>query len=145
MKYEEIHRNLFTMDKKYVLVQAISLDCEMGKGIAVEFDKKFKGMKSYLKNEIKKNSLKFPITILYKGKQDVFNLITKRIYNGKPTYNTIGQCIKQMADICIQENIKYLAMPKIGCGLDRLQWGEVREIIQSYFKDIDIEIIVCKK
>ena len=89
--------------------------------------------------------MKFPVTILYKGKkQDVFNLITKKVCTGKPNYNTIGQCIKQMADICKEENIKHLAMVKIGCGLDRLQWGEVREIIQSYFQSIDIEIIVCR-
>ena len=31
-------------------------------------------------------------------------------------------------------------MPKIGCGLDKLQWGKVREIIKEEFKDVDIQI-----
>lgn len=39
--------------------------------------------------------------------------------------------------------VKYLAMPKIGCGLDRLQWGKVKEIICEVFKDMDVEILVC--
>ena len=43
----------------------------------------------------------------------------------------------------ITNKIKYVAMPKIGCGLDRLQWGKVREIINETFKDLDIEILVC--
>lgn len=34
-------------------------------------------------------------------------------------------------------------MPKIGCGLDRLQWGKVREIIKEIFGDLDIEVRVC--
>jgi hypothetical protein len=34
-------------------------------------------------------------------------------------------------------------MPKIGYGLDRLQWGKTKEIIQEVFKDTDIEILVC--
>lgn len=35
-----------------------------------------------------------------------------------------------------------LAMPKIGCGLDRLNWDDVSYLIQDIFKDIDIEIRV---
>jgi hypothetical protein len=36
-------------------------------------------------------------------------------------------------------------MPIIGCGLDRLQWDKVSEIIKDVFKDTDIEILVCKQ
>ena len=45
-----------------------------------------------------------------------------------------------MALLCKELEIKYLGLPKIGCGLDRLQWGKVREIIKEEFKDLDIEI-----
>ncbi len=34
-------------------------------------------------------------------------------------------------------------MPKIGCGLDRLQWGLVREIVEEVFEGVDAEILVC--
>ena len=37
-------------------------------------------------------------------------------------------------------NINKLAMPKIGCGLDRLQWGEVSQMIKDVFQNMDIEI-----
>lgn len=33
-------------------------------------------------------------------------------------------------------------MPKIGCGLDKLDWTAVREIIREMFADTDIEILV---
>jgi O-acetyl-ADP-ribose deacetylase (regulator of RNase III) len=82
----------------------------------------------------------FPKTVLI---DRVFNLITKGRYYGKPTYQTIEKTIIEMKNICADNNIKYLAMPKIGCGLDRLSWGKVREIIKEQFKDIDIEILVC--
>jgi hypothetical protein len=36
-----------------------------------------------------------------------------------------------------------LAMPKIGCGLDRLQWGRVSEMLKEIFSDYDIDIIIC--
>ena len=31
-------------------------------------------------------------------------------------------------------------MPKIGCGLDRLDWELVKQIIEKIFKETDIEI-----
>lgn len=37
-------------------------------------------------------------------------------------------------------DIKYLGIPKLGCGLDKLQWKKVKEIIEEVFSDMDIEI-----
>lgn len=48
-----------------------------------------------------------------------------------------------MKKLCVAKNINKIAMPLIGCGLDRLQWEKVSEIVQEVFKDIDIEIVVC--
>ena len=73
----------------------------------------------------------------------IFNLITKSRSGGKPTLNALHQTIIMMRDIAIQEDIKQIAMPKIGCGLDRLQWGNVREILKSEFVNTDIEIYIC--
>ena len=39
--------------------------------------------------------------------------------------------------------ITKLAMPCIGCGLDKLKWEKVREIIKEIFEDMDIEILIC--
>lgn len=84
MLYNEEKGNLFELDEKYSLVHCISLDCEMGKGIAVEFDKKFRGMKSFLKNRIQNDNISFPVTIpcFKDNKLRVFNLITKNKYWG---------------------------------------------------------------
>jgi hypothetical protein len=35
-------------------------------------------------------------------------------------------------------------MPLIGCGLDRLSWDEVYEIICEVFEDTDVEILICE-
>ena len=40
--------------------------------------------------------------------------------------------------------VKKLAMPKIDCGLDRLQWPRVREILVEVFDGVEIEILICK-
>ena len=41
-------------------------------------------------------------------------------------------------------DITKLAMPKIGCGLDRLQWDKVYDIICDVFKDTDVDILICE-
>lgn len=143
MKLIEQKGNLFELDQKYALVHCISLDCAMGQGIAIEFDKRFKDMKNTLIKKIKSNNLKHPITIIHNSDNfQIFNLITKEKYWYKPTYKTITECIKQMAYLCDKYQIKNLAMPKIGCGLDKLQWDKVKLIIEQEFKDLDIEIII---
>lgn len=149
MRLIEEKGDLFKLDTKYALAHCISLDCAMGAGIAVEFDKNFKGMKSLLLNTIKENHLKCPITISiplnFIGLDDdrvVFNLITKEMYWHKPTYETITMCIKELAECCKVYGISYLAMPKIGCGLDRLRWSKVRTIIEEEFRDLDVEIVI---
>ena len=146
MIYREEKGDLFELEG-YSLAHCISQDCAMGAGIAVVFDKKFTGMKSYCQRVIQENNLSFPciipLTVSYNNYDIfVFNLVTKRVCYGKPTYTTITKAIEDMAFMCKQFNVKKLAMPKIGCGLDRLQWGKVREIIKEAFKDTDIEIVV---
>ena len=44
---------------------------------------------------------------------------------------------------CEKENITKIAMPKIGCGLDKLNWNDVSSAIKEIFADSQIEIVVC--
>ena len=50
-----------------------------------------------------------------------------------------------MKQICLEHNIKKIAMPVIGCGLDRLNWNDVSEQIKNIFVDTEVEILVCKR
>lgn len=116
----------------------------MGAGIAVEFNKRF-SCKAKIKakyDSVYKNCGGIPVgTVILTDR--VFSLITKKVYHGKPTYQTLTEALSVMRMGCIARDIKYIAMPKIGCGLDRLSWGKVRDIIQEMFKEDDIEILVC--
>ena len=53
--------------------------------------------------------------------------------------------LKKMKQICLEYNIKKIAMPVIGCGLDRLNWNDVSEQIKDIFADTNVEILVCKR
>lgn len=144
MNYTEKRGNLFELADEYVLAHCISLDCKMGAGIATEFNLRYRGMKEMLVSKISNYNLSVPCTIpaFSKGQLKVINLITKNKYYDKPTYDNITKTIIQMKEICIRQNVKKLAIPKIGCGLDKLKWTRVKSIILDVFKDTDIEIAV---
>jgi O-acetyl-ADP-ribose deacetylase (regulator of RNase III) len=142
MILKEEKRNLFEVDDKYYLAHCISEDCAMGAGIAVDFNKRFR-LQNRVKNIISEhyNTVgEIPKCVLV---DKVYNLITKQKYWHKPTYESLTQSLLCMRDMIEFNKTKYLAMPKIGCGLDKLQWSKVREIICDVFKDVDIEILVC--
>ena len=49
-----------------------------------------------------------------------------------------------MRNYCEGSDIKKIAMPTIGCGLDRLEWNKVSDIIKEVFSEMSIEILICK-
>ena len=143
MIYNEEHRDLFSVNFiEWTPAHCISRDCKMGAGIAVPMKKKFKlgGLKDTIDNF--NVALPYGIsTCIFHN--EVLNLITKKRYWHKPTYESIGTALTAMLVLANTRGIKKIVMPKIGCGLDGLNWSRVREIIKEVFKDTDIEILVC--
>jgi len=138
MIYTELYKDLFTVDKSYYLAHCIASDFRMGAGIAVQFQRKF-SLRNKLIQVGKENT--FPGSCVLIGR--ILNLITKSRSSGKPTYETLKSSLLKMRVLCTSFNITKIAMPKIGCGLDRLQWGKVKEMLFEIFNDMDIEILVC--
>ena len=145
MQYREEVRDLFSVPDDYYLAHCISADFGMGKGIAVEFNKKFdmkRKLQSKYPDYINSWQLYLVGDCLLEGK--VLNLVTKERYFHKPTYFSLKIALEICVLVCGEFNIKKIAMPLIGSGLDKLQWSKVTKIIQEVFEDTDIEILVCK-
>lgn len=83
--------------------------------------------------------------IIYQTKHSLIYQTAKRNYWDKPTLTTIKNALIWMKEQCEMLNIHKVAMPRIGCGLDRQKWSDVKRIIEDVFCDADIEIVVCVK
>ena len=68
--------------------------------------------------------------------------VTKEKYWNKPTYGTLRLSLGAMRDHCAVHGVTKLSMPRIGCGLDGLQWNKVVEIIKDVFKETNVKITV---
>ncbi len=140
MIYNEEQRDLFTVGDEYYFAHCISADFALGAGIAVEFDRRFK-CRDQLMNFYNSSVYDEPGYVLPTGR--VFNLVTKQKYWQKPTYKTMRLALEDLKEALRIRKITKIAMPKIGCGLDRLEWETVKRMIQYIFADTDVEIFVC--
>lgn len=151
MIFKEIKEDLFNIPDEYAIVHCISNDFALGAGIAKAIDEKY-GVKDLLEKYYTSANSYIAITnwigmALYCESElngrIIYNLVTKDKYWQKPTYESLMYCLIDLVEDCLDEKITKLVMPKIGCGLDKLNWGKVRDCIKRVFKETDIEIIVC--
>jgi O-acetyl-ADP-ribose deacetylase (regulator of RNase III) len=82
------------------------------------------------------------VAVLKRDERFIYYLITKVRYSDKPTYDSLRASLEAMKEHCLKHNVKALAMPRIGCGLDLLKWEEVSIILVETFHDTDICITV---
>lgn len=140
-KIFEIKGDLFSAPTSSSLAHCISKDCRLGAGIAKIFRQKF-GRVDELKRMGTEVGGVSPLKIGLFGSKFVYNLVTKEQYNQKPTYASLRESLVAMRNHAAVHDVKEIAMPKIGCGLDRLEWSKVSTLIQDVFGDASIQITV---
>jgi O-acetyl-ADP-ribose deacetylase (regulator of RNase III) len=133
--FEEIEGDLFSAPKSWHLAHCVSSDFHMGAGIAVGFKKKYGSVE-------KLRSQKVGIgRCAYLNKERyVFYLVTKARYFQKPTYQTLESALRHLRELCRRKWLTKLAMPRIGCGIDGLQWSKVKRLIRKVFDNTKISV-----
>ena len=145
-------------DNIIILMHCISADRALGAGIAKAIDEKYQIKKSLNETYIVNGEIwptweghGFSLTLedvspnLY-----VCNLVTKNHYWSKPTYTSLCEALEHAKPVIeniasfARKNEKHLkiVMPRIGCGLDRLDWNRVKEMLIQY-AGLDFDITVC--
>ena len=136
MPIVEINGDLFTESNPYSsLADCVAKDLRMGKGIAVIFKKKFGTLG--LKEQCARVG---SVAVLERDSRFIYYLITKSWSNEKPTLSDLTLSLYCMRDHAIQNDVKMISMPRIGSGLDRLDWGDVKNAITQVFLKTDIQI-----
>lgn len=148
MVYREEQGDLFELEGTHKFAHCVSADFALGAGIAKEFAVRYR-MRRYLKEYVIRKGipLHFYHSILRIFPSirvtNTFNLVTKERCWHKPTYETLQRSLDMMRiQILLDLKIEKIAMPRIGCGLDGLDWNRVSEMVKETFKDLDVEIVV---
>lgn len=141
-----VRGNLFE-NQEDSLAHCVSQCFTMGKGIAVVFKERYGHV-----DELKAQAVQVggvatlqvnggnPEDSHLGGSRWIYYLVTKKFYYGKPTMETLEQSLCACRDHALAHAVKTIAMPRIGCGLDRLDWNKVLALIGNVFADTGISI-----
>ncbi len=143
MTFTEEKGDLFTEEiiANYALCHCISSDFALGAGIAKVFAKM--GVKKELCEKFPKQWQGRGYCLITEiNGVIVGNLVTKERYFHKPTIDTLRQSLDDFREKVVKLKLQKVAMPKIGCGLDRLDWENVRETIKEVFAETEIDLLV---
>ena len=138
MVVEERIGDLFSAPTSMSLAHCISKDVKMSAGIALAFRRRFGGLKKLRQQQANVGE----IAILGNGGRFIYYLVTKERYFGKPTMTSLHMSLEMMCKHMVEKGVKEVAMPRIGCGLDRMNWGEVKILLEEVFNESGVKVIV---
>lgn len=140
-KVQEVNGNLFEVKEDVSLAHCVSKDFKMPKGIALKFRRKF-GKIDELQMQQKNVT---EIAYLKLENRFIFYFIVKENHWQKPTYENFFKTIVELRKICEEKHLSKVAIPKIGCGLDQMNWTQVKTMINYVFKNSNVNIIAFSK
>ena len=167
IKYIE-NGDLF-QSKADVLVNTVNCKGYMGKGIALEFKRRYPFCFPPYKRACEAGGVK-PGTVLYvenipakydkKGTKtavqpslmptvkdsiyapDVAHFATKDHWRGRSQLKWIASGLPLLLKECRLRNVKTIALPQLGCGLGGLDWKDVNPLISNCFDQESIIVMV---
>ncbi|XP_023163418.1 ADP-ribose glycohydrolase OARD1 [Drosophila hydei] len=137
-KIREVTGDLFSAGPEYSMCHCVAADLRMGKGIAVKFRNKFGKVAELEKQNVKPGG----VAVLESNGRYIYYLITKQQSWGKPTYQLLHSSLSAMQQHMAKHNVTRLALPRIGCGLDGLNWTKVRDMLAEVFQADATELTV---
>ena len=63
----------------------------------------------------------------------IYNLVTKEKFSDKHDLHTLATTLQNMQAHATMHGISTTAVPKIGCGLDQMNWQDVVELLRDIF------------
>lgn len=133
-------------------VQAIvnTVNCVgvMGRGIALQFKKRYSDNFKAYKRACKQGEVKPGLMHIFDNgfllqPRYIINFPTKRHWRGASRIEDIYSGLTDLARQIEKLNITSIAIPPLGCGLGGLNWVDVRNIIIRTLSELpDVEIIV---
>jgi O-acetyl-ADP-ribose deacetylase (regulator of RNase III) len=128
--------------KAQTLINTVNCVGVMGKGIAVEFKKRFPEMYDDYVRRCERGDVKpgvpYPYKTLYP--LQIINFPTKDHWKSMSKVSDIERGLKHLRDHYQTWGITSLAVPALGCGNGQLEWRVVGPLIYRCVKDMTIPV-----
>lgn len=144
LSYREIHGDLFSSGAE-ALVNTVNCVGVMGKGIALEFKRRFPDLFKAYRSACSRGELSAGKVWIYRTKDNriIFNCAVKDDWRNPSKIEWVESCLNELVELCRANNVKSLALPWMGA---MNGWIPVEQIktstrrILSGITDIDISV-----
>jgi O-acetyl-ADP-ribose deacetylase (regulator of RNase III) len=128
-------------------LRAIAHGCNcagaMGKGIAVEFRRRFPAM--YEEYRARCADGRFGLGDVFAWSADgrtVFNLGTQKTWRTKAKLADVEMALRAMVKLAERDGVTEIGLPRIGAGLGALPWADVRSVIERIGAQTRLTLVV---
>ena len=144
---ELVTGNLLEADTE-ALVNTVNTEGVMGKGIALQFKKKYPDMFEAYQRACKGGLVQPGRMHVYERREMInpryiINFPTKRHWRSPSRIEDIKTGLTALSEEIRKRHIKSIALPPLGCGNGGLDWSEVFPAIRSSLADLtDVRLLV---
>lgn len=134
--------------KTEALVNTVNTVGVMGKGIALQFKETFpQNYKAYIaacrNDSLQPGKLLMTKDHNLEGEMIIINFPTKTEWFKKSQYGYIEDGLKALAKLIVDQKIKSIAIPPLGCGNGGLKWEKVKPMMEKYLGGLsDVDILI---
>lgn len=126
-----------------ILVNTVNTVGVMGKGVALEFKKRYPDMFSAYKMLCEEQKLKIGSLFLWKKSEKwVLLFPTKAHWRNPSRLEYIEQGLMKFRENWDKFGADSIAFPRLGCGNGNLNWDDVRPLMEKYLKDIPMQFYI---
>jgi O-acetyl-ADP-ribose deacetylase (regulator of RNase III) len=135
-------------DPAQAIVNTVNCVGVMGRGIALQFKKKFpENFKAYAaaceQRQIRTGSMFVVRNPDMFGPEYIINFPTKRHWRAKSNPQDVEDGLADLVRVLKENDIQSVAIPPLGCGLGGLSWPEVKQMIATKLSELpDVSIRV---
>ena len=144
MPYREYRGNLFASNAQF-LVNTVNCVGVMGKGVALEFRRRFPKMFEEYRRNCEEGTLRPGQILPYrKGHPWVLNFAIKDDWKHPAKIGWVESCLAKFVTSYRKLGVRSVAMPWLGAMNGQLDWEKVHNLIHSYLRelsDISIELV----
>jgi O-acetyl-ADP-ribose deacetylase (regulator of RNase III) len=124
------------------LTNAVNCVGVMGKGIALQFKRRFPEMYQDYVQCCEAGLVRLGQPYLYRNSEPphILNFPTKDHWRSASTLETIEQGLDYLVANCQLWGIESLAVPALGCGAGQLAWSDVKPILVKHLGKLAIPV-----
>ena len=125
------------------LVHPVNTVGVMGKGLALEFKKRYPKMFEEYKKQCRDGWLYVGSFMLWRAKDHfVLNFPTKKHWKDPSSLIYVEAGLLSFANEYESYGISSIAFPRLGCGNGGLDWKTVKSVMELYLQELPIDVYI---